>query len=440
MNNRKVFVLDTSVLLHDPGALFSFENNEIVLPLVVLEEVDKFKRGSEEVNRNARLVIKSIDKLREQGNIELGVPLGKDGILKISIKLHYQEFLPQGFQANNDNLIIATALEVKRNTPERKVILVSKDINMRVKAQALGLNSEDYRADKINLEELYTGEITLNITDEEIGQFYHNGEMPLPEGVECFSNQFVYLETPLNKKALGRYNSDKNTIHLLKDLKYEVFGIRSLNREQRFALNLLLDDNILLVTMLGKAGTGKTILALAAGLQKVINEHVYRKMSVYRPLIPMGKDIGYLPGKEEEKLTPWMHPIFDNMEFLLSESISNKKVPVETQLKNLVDSNQVEISALTFIRGRSLPHQYLIIDEAQNLTPHEAKTIITRAGEGTKIVLTGDAYQIDHPYLDSTSNGLTYIVEKFKNQKVAGHITLSKGERSSLAEIASNLL
>jgi len=440
LNNRKIYVLDTSVLLHNAQALFSFENNEIVLPLIVLDEVDRFKRGSEEVHRNARKAIKNIDKLREQGNIEEGVPLGYDGIFKIAIKSNHHKYIPEGFQTNNDNLIIATALEVKKNNPERKVVLVSKDINMRVKAQALGLNSEDYRADKVNLDELYTGQDIYHINDEDMSLFYDRGEIAISSDISYFPNQFIVLESPFNKKALGRYDGERHRIILLKDMKNDVFGIRALNKEQRFALEMLLDDKILLVTMLGKAGTGKTILALAAGLQKVLNEKLYRKMSVYRPLIPMGKDIGYLPGKEEEKLTPWMHPIFDNLEFLLSSIPSNKKMSPESKLDNLISSKIVEISSLTFIRGRSLPQQYLIIDEAQNLTPHEAKTIITRAGEGTKIVLAGDAYQIDHPYLDSTSNGLTFIIEKFKNENISAHITLVKGERSTLAELAANIL
>ncbi len=439
MSDRKIYVLDTSVLLHNPQALFSFQDNEIVLPIIVLDEVDNFKRGSQEVNRNARVVIKNIDKLREQGNIEEGVPLGKDGILKIAIKSNNFDLLPAGFQANHDNLIIATALAIRKNNPEKKVIMVSKDINMRVKAQALGLKSEDYRADKVNLDELYTGEDFCQISDEEMALFYEKGYHE-PVNVSYYTNQYITVGTPTNKKALGRYDRESNRINLLKDLKNDVFGIKSMNKEQRFALDMLLDDSVLLVTMLGKAGTGKTILALAAGLQKVLNDKVYRKMSVYRPLIPMGKDIGYLPGKEGEKLSPWMHPIFDNLEFLLSSYTTSKKTSMESKLDSLITSKLVEIASLTFIRGRSLPQQYLIIDEAQNLTPHEAKTIITRAGEGTKIVLTGDAYQIDHPYLDSTSNGLTFIVEKFKDQKIYAHITLTKGERSPLAELAANLL
>lgn len=436
-SNSKIYVLDTSTLLHDPQTLFAFGNNELVLPLIVLDEVDRFKRGSQEVNRNARLVIKSLDHLREQGNIEKGVPLEGGGALKIAVRSNYKEFLPQGFQDSNDNLIIATALELKKNNPDKKVLMVSKDINMRVKAQALGLVAEDYKADKINLDELYTGQDVCSVTDDQIAQFYKQGELVIPNS-GYFHNQFIFLEGP-TKKALGR--CDKDRIVPLRDFSGETYGIRPLNKEQRFALELLLDDSILLVTMLGKAGTGKTILALAAGLQKVLNEKIYRKLSVYRPLVPMGQDIGYLPGKEEDKLGPWMRPIFDNLEFLLSEpSSGSKKVNVDSKLEMLIDSKIVEISALTFIRGRSLPQQFVIIDEAQNLTPHEAKTIITRAGERTKIVLTGDAYQIDHPYLDSTSNGLTFIIEKFKGQKIAGHITLVKGERSPLAELAANLL
>jgi PhoH-like ATPase len=375
MSDRKIYVLDTSVLLHNPQAMFSFQDNEIVLPIIVLDEVDKFKRGSQEVNRNARVVIKNIDKLREQGNIEEGVPLGKDGIFKIAIKSNNFDLLPAGFQANHDNLIIATALAIKKENPEKKVIMVSKDINMRVKAQALGLKSEDYRADKVNLDELYTGEDLCQITDEEMAIFYEKGYHE-PNNVSYNTNQYITVGTPTNKKALGRYDRESNRINLLKDLKNDVFGIKSMNKEQRFALDMLLDDSVLLVTMLGKAGTGKTILALAAGLQKVLNDKVYRKMSVYRPLIPMGKDIGYLPGKEGEKLSPWMHPIFDNLEFLLTSYTTSKKTSIESKLDSLITSKLVEIASLTLIRGIKSAQQYLIIDEDRTLPPMKQKQLL----------------------------------------------------------------
>ncbi|MDQ7821749.1 MAG: PhoH family protein [Candidatus Eremiobacteraeota bacterium] len=443
--SKKTYIVDTSVLLHTPDSLFTFEENTVVIPIVVLDEIDKFKKGSMEVNRNARIVIKTIDQLREKGRLTDGVPLNHHGMLRVETDFNSAELdglLPEGFQKSNDNRILAHALSIK-NRSQDPAILVTKDINMRVKAEAIGLEAEDYRADKVNLEELFSGHRELFVTEGEVSEFYRNKVLTKGDA-GLFPNEYVTLVNSQNPSntALARYDSEKRAlVALMPERKMEVWGLHPRNREQRFAMDMLLNDSIQLVTLLGRAGTGKTLLALAAGLQKVVNEKTYRKLNVYRPLVPMGRDIGYLPGREEEKINPWMHPIHDNLEFLLhDDEKEGKKDGAGSTVGYLLDSQQLDIKALTFIRGRSLPFQIILVDESQNLTPHEAKTIITRAGEGTKIILTGDAYQIDHPYLDSTSNGLTHIIERFKDQKVAGHITLVKGERSPLAELASIIL
>lgn len=446
---KKIFVLDTSVLLHSPQSLSNFKDNDIIIPIVVLDELDKFKRGTMEINRNARLVIKELDLLRQSGQIDKGLKLDNGGTLTVDLNHRDAlELLPPGFEINNDNRILAIAMAVKRRYPRRHVAVVSKDINMRVKAQALGLNSEDYRTDKIEVDDLYPGNRVLRVSNESVEAIYQTRELPLASlnGVvsrePLRANEFVMLvnETSPSSTALARYDQEKNALVLLRDNRSDVWGVRPLNREQKYALEILTDDRIRLITLAGKAGTGKTMLAIAAGLQKVLNEKVYRRLAVYRPVIPMGKDIGYLPGSEQEKLSPWMQPIFDNLEYLLDSHTPAKKGGRDSKLDYLLDSSVLEIGALTYIRGRSLPGLFIIIDEAQNLTPHEVKTIVTRAGEGTKLVFTGDPYQIDHPYLDSTSNGLTHVVEKFKGYPMAGHVSLVKGERSELAELASTVL
>lgn len=449
-DSPKIYLLDTSVLLHRPESIFSFGEHKVVIPIVVLDELDTFKRGSMQINRNARRIIGMFDELRGRGRIFDGVKLDSGGELVVDTvdDRSSAEHLPKGFTKNADNQILATAVGIKKEHPEHKVVLVTKDINMRVKAEALGLHAEDYKADQIvEPSEMYTGHAEVTVSQALLDQFYKDKTLPVngafeEEGVAFHANQFLMLvcrESP-SVTALARY--DGNSIELLRDPRHDIWGIRPLNREQRYAVEVLLDDNIPLVTLAGKAGTGKTILAIAAGLQKVVNDKIYRRLSIYRPVVPMGRDIGYLPGTEQEKLAPWMQPIYDNLEFLLQEGGGDKKNrgSGSSKMDYLVDSNVLDIRALTYIRGRSLPHQFIIVDEAQNLTPHEVKTIVTRAGHGTKLVLTGDPYQIDSPYLDATSNGLTHVVERFRDQKIAAHVTLQKGERSALAELASEIM
>jgi PhoH-like ATPase len=439
---RKNYVLDTNVLLHDPRALFQFKDNNVIVPIYVVEEIDKFKRDLSELGRNARQVSRDLDHFREEnGSLTEGVPLENGGTLRV---LFTQKELPRELmnQHEADNRILALAMDVKEREPAMRCVFVTKDINLRIRADALGLVCEDYENDKIENPEVYMGVRELEVGKADIDAFYAHGELHLPEGINgVLPNEFALLkdrEAP-NHTALSKYNAAKGRfVPLLKSLKEGAWGLRPRNKEQSFALDLLLNDEIKLVTIVGKAGTGKTLLAIAAGLQKTMEEQFYQKMLVSRPVFPLGKDIGFLPGTVEEKLNPWMQPIYDNVEFLMGLSRADKKAG--RSYKELVDLGLIAIEPLTYIRGRSIPNQYIIVDEAQNLTPHEVKTIITRVGDNTKIVLTGDPYQIDNPYVDATSNGLVHVVNKFKHERLAGHITLTKGERSALAELASNVL
>ncbi len=437
----KTFVLDTNVLLHDPHAIYRFEKHLIVIPITVIEEIDKFKKDMNETGRNARHVSRLLDSLRTQGSIAKGVTLESGGILRVEV---YEDLalkaLPPGLHGEHgDNRILAVAMDLKLKADAGPVILVSKDTNLRIKADALGLIAEDYESDKVEIEDLYTGTADIKATAEQVDRFYGQGWL---EGVDSLlPNQFVtlYDESNQNHTGIGRFNAQNNRIlPLRKGGKDGIWSITSRNREQSFAIDILLDDSIKLVTLVGKAGTGKTLLAIAAGLHKVAEENVYNRLLVSRPVFPMGKDIGFLPGDIEEKLAPWMQPIFDNVELLLSGHEAEKRH--SKGYKELIAMGIMEIEPLTYIRGRSIPNQFMIVDEAQNLTPHEIKTIITRAGEGTKVILTGDPYQIDNPYVDASSNGLTYLVERLKGLNITGHVTMMKGERSELAELAANLL
>ncbi len=437
---KKTFVLDTNVLLHDPQALFSFEDNDLVIPMTVIEELDRFKKELSETGRNARQFSRIIDGLRTKAKLIEGVELETGGHLRVDLytEEHMKGLPPELRTDQGDNRILAVALDVKSraNSP---VIFVTKDINLRIKADVLGLTAEDYESDKVSLDELYSGTAEVHLSRDDIDIFYDQGFLPIEE--EFLSNQCLTLidtDNPTHT-ALARYNRPmRQAVALLRAPKDGLWGIHPRNREQQFAFDMLLNDDVQLVTLVGKAGTGKTLLAIAAGLHKSADEGQYSRLLVSRPIFPLGRDIGYLPGDIDEKLSPWMQPIFDNVELLLGSVEEGSKR--KRGYKELVDLGLLEIEPLTYIRGRSIPKQYMIVDEAQNLTPHEIKTIITRAGEGTKIVLTGDPYQIDNPYIDSSSNGLIYVVDKFKGEDIACHVTLDKGERSPLAELAANLL
>jgi len=439
-NKIKYYVLDTNVLLHDPQALFKFGDNQLIVPITVIEEIDRFKKDLNETGRNARHVSRVLDGLREKGKLVEGVPLESGGSLRVV--LHTADAMrklpTELVDDRGDNRILAVAIDLKE-VGDAPVIFVTKDTNLRIKADALGLIAEDYESDKVSIEELYSGFAEVQVESTQVDLFYSQGYLDL-EGA-FLPNQYLTLVDLHNPShtALGRYDGPMRRVQpLIRPAKEGVWGIHSRNREQQFAFDLLLNDDIQLVSLVGKAGTGKTLLAIAAGLQKSADDETYNRLLVSRPVFPLGKDLGFLPGDIEEKLAPWMQPIFDNVELLLGNVDERGKR--KRGYKELVDMGLLEIEALTYIRGRSIPKQYMIVDEAQNLTPHEIKTIVTRAGEGTKIVLTGDPYQIDNPYVDSSSNGLTYLVEKFKGQEISGHIILTKGERSMLAELAANLL
>lgn len=437
---KKTYILDTNVLLHDPQALFKFEDNDVIIPITVIEEIDRFKKDQNETGRNARHISRILDGMRQGNQLTEGVKLETGGTLKVEI--YREEFIrrlpPELRVDRGDNRILAVALQMKEEC-DCPVVFVTKDTNLRIKSDAIGLPAEDYESDKVDIDELYSGTAQVMLSKEEVDTFYGQGFLNLKS--DHLPNQFLTLidEGNPSHTAIGRYNkAQQKVVPLVRPPKEGIWGIHSRNREQQFAFDLLLNDDIQLVTLVGKAGTGKTLLAIAAGLAKVSDEGTYSRLLVSRPVFPMGKDLGFLPGDIEEKLAPWMQPIFDNVELLLGNVDERGKR--KRGYKELVDLGFLEIEALTYIRGRSIPRQYLIVDEAQNLTPHEIKTIVTRAGEGTKIVLTGDPYQIDNPYVDSSSNGLSYLVEKFKGQEISGHVILTKGERSPLAELAANLL
>jgi PhoH-like ATPase len=435
----KNYVLDTNVLLHDPRALYAFKDNNVVIPIYVIDEIDTFKKDLSELGRNARHVARMLDTHRKDGGLSKLVPLddGKGGHVMVALGSRSPLDSPRDSH-KMDNLILEVALEVRDADPKISTILVTKDVNMRIRGDALGLVTVDYEEQAVSLEELYLGSTEVAIAGPEIDKFYADGEIVVD--APLVANQYVLLRNRDNaaQTALGRFDHGRGRVVPIKKLREGVWGIKPRNKEQHYALDLLLNDDIKLVTLVGKAGTGKTLLALAAGLQKVVEEQSFHKLLVSRPIFPLGKDIGFLPGDIEEKLNPWMQPIYDNIELLLGLSKTDRKDG--RSYAELFELGFIEVEPLTYIRGRSLPNVFMIVDEAQNLTPHEVKTIVTRAGEGTKIILTGDPYQIDNPYIDAESNGLTTVVERFRSHGIAGHITLSKGERSELAELATTVL
>lgn len=436
----KDYILDTNILLHDCLAFHQFQDNNVIVPMTVIEELDTFKKNADELGRNARHFSNSIDTLREQGSLIEGVTVAEGSLRVAFCRKDALDLLPQEMDTRlPDNKILAIALFNQRHSPY-PTVLITNDTNLRIKADALGIQAEAYTNGKVDFETLYAG-YTEYADDLKANQFLLREDTP-PRRYDKALDMLVPLSTNL-----------------------EAWGLTPRNEEQQLALDLLLNDDIKLVTLVGKAGTGKTLLAIAAGLQKVTEDFVYKKVLVSRPVFPMGKDIGFLPGDIDEKLAPYMQPIFDNVEYLMSGTVAPKVKVARSGKKltkkereaqdaqeekemgmlgkghqELVAAGIMDIEALTYIRGRSIPGQYMIVDEAQNLTPHEVKTIVTRAGTDTKLVFTGDPYQIDNPYLDASSNGLTYLVERFKDEAIAGHVTLVQGERSELAEIASNIL
>ncbi|MEN8258525.1 MAG: PhoH family protein [Thermodesulfobacteriota bacterium] len=437
----KFFVLDTNVLLHNAEALYSFGDNAVVLPMTVIEELDKFKSRSDELGRNARMVVRQLDTLRQMGHLDEGVEMENGGSVMIVLE-HETSKHPSLNLSVPDNRILAVAYTLLHQ--KKKVIFVSKDINARLKADALGLEVQDFEKQKVNFDELFAGYREIDVPGALLEGFFQAEELPV-EGFDFYPNEFILLKDEADPKhtALVKARSATNLARLNKQYD-SAWQIRSRSKEQRMALELLLDPKVEIVTLVGQAGTGKTLLALAAALETTIALERYDKILVSRPIIPLGKDLGYMPGDKEEKLRHWMQPIFDNLTYILgdhhSKSTEKEEESVRKKAEQLLKDHIIEMEALTYIRGRSISNQYVIIDEAQNLTPHEVKTIVSRAGEGTKMVLTGDPYQIDNPYLDSSSNGLTYTVERLKELPVHGHITLRKSERSQLAGVAADYL
>ncbi len=435
----KNFVLDTNVLIHNPNSIYSFSDNNVIIPITVIEELDKFKSSSDKKGMHARQVLREIDSCIKKGALKKGAKMNNGGTLKIEVG---SQHIPiHNLDINKeDNKIISVAYDLHHKG--ETVFFISKDVNARIKAEALGIKARDYEKQMVEYSSLYRGWREINLATEEINNLYKNHEIDL-KSYTLYENEYILIKSVdgNNSSAICKYNKSANKIELLKD-NFEAMGIKPLNLQQKYAFDLLLNDNVQLVTLVGQAGRGKTLIAIACGLEKTLRKNKsYEKILVARPVIPLGKDIGYLPGSKNEKLSYWMQPIYDNLDFILSRvtilnhEISNDEKVIDP-VENLIKKNILEIEALTYIRGRSIPNQFLIVDEAQNLTPHEIKTIISRAGEGTKIVLTGDPEQIDNPYLDANSNGLSYTVERLKDKKIVGHVFLSKSERSELATLA----
>ncbi|MEM8757000.1 MAG: PhoH family protein [Planctomycetota bacterium] len=478
MTRVKHFVLDTNVLLHNPDALFVFEDNHIVIPYPVIEELDQMKRREDDLGRNARRCIRHLDRLRELGTLTEALAwgrmrptnefnpsalaeAGRSGTIRIDVEDHPRP--PAISKDMPDNRIIAVAHTLQ--LAGQPAVFVSKDLGARIKADSLGITSEDFENQKVDADRLYSGYLDLSLPGKLIDDLYHDKQLSMERLApyleytgadgETYSrsilpNQYLLLtdaddpnHTGLARQLAGRMAETDEIIPVTGPRK-PVYGILARNAQQTMALDILLDDDVRLVTLLGSAGTGKTLLALAAGMAKVFNDERYEKLLVARPIMPMGRDIGYLPGDKDEKLGAWMQPIFDNLAYLLSTRGGEHQAPdshsTEQRIQRLMADGKLVLEPLTYIRGRSIPHQFMIVDEAQNLTPHEIKTIVSRVGEGTKIVLTGDIGQIDNPYLDQASNGLSYTVEKMKSVGLVGHVTLARSERSELASLASSLL
>ena len=439
---KKNYVIDTSVFLSDADALFSFANNDIFIPLKVLEEVDGHKKRQDSVGFHARKFIKHLDGLRANGSLNKGVrPAQGKGVIKVC-DADYSDVLPRSLDlAIADHIILASALKVQKEWTKRKTVVVSRDINMRVIANSLGLEAEDYETLQAveDADKLYDGFEEILVDDQIIEHFYAGEEIVLDEeqAVRLHPNQFLMLQSSANPKktALCRFNAPhlplKPTLQKWPEISW---GIKPRNKEQAFAFDLLFDDNVPLVTLIGKAGSGKTLMAIAAAMEQTLGmgKTVYKKIIISRPVQPLGKDIGFLPGTMEEKMLPWLKPIQDNLQMVVGHD--------KTMLQSFMEKGQLEVEALTYIRGRSISDAFVIIDEAQNLTAHEVKTIITRIGDNTKIVLTGDVEQIDNIYTNETSNGLAFAVEKFKTYDLSGHITFKRGERSKLATLAAKIL
>ncbi len=434
----KNFILDTNVLLHDPDAILKFDDNTVIITFEVLEELDNFKKDVTDLGANARRAIQRIDQLRSGGDLKNGIRLPNGGVLKVMPGYFDNTLVDAGLRDSRQtgHRLLGLACQLQQNT-SKPAILVTKNINLRLKADALGIVSADYKETADVTQNGYTGYQELEVSSETLANLRADGSVTL-EGHRFYPNECLLLRDKEGNRLLARIADEEGHVAVrIPHFGDGILGIEPRNLAQSFAFECLLNDDIKLVTLQGRAGTGKTLLAVAAGLYKVIEEDRYHKLLVARPTMPMGRDIGFIPGDVDEKLRPWMKPIYDAVDLLqeIDRRSRKRRLPPD-----LLESKELDIEPLTYIRGRSIPHQYIIIDEAQNLSPLEVKTIITRVGNGTKIVLTGDPEQIDNPYLNTTSNGFIHVVNKFKDQAIAAHITFMKGERSPLAEAAANLL
>ncbi len=449
---KKIFVLDTNVLLSDPRCIFKFSDNDVVIPLAVIEQIDHFKREQNEIARSARQVSRLLDSLCSRGILSEGISIFPDrhDSARLYVNLGRQsERLPRQLERNVANHILATSLALQtEKSGEARVIIISNDSNLRVKANAFGIEGQELVAGRIDHTDLFGGITAIDASPQMINSFYDQHRLSLADR-QFYPNEFVILRDEQHKQAAcGIFRIASQQIEMIVPRQSGVWGIHPRNIEQSCALEALLDDNIKLVTLSGAAGTGKTLLAIAAGLNKTTDEDVYSKMLVARPVFPLGRDLGFLPGDLDEKLNPWMQPIYDNLEFLMgtghytegAKPRPSRNQPKSSGYQELIEQGLLAVEPITYIRGRSIPRQYFVVDEAQNLSQHEIKTIVTRAGEGTKIVLSGDPAQIDNPWLDAETNGLTSVIERFKNTPLAAHVTLSRGERSKLATLAAKLL
>lgn len=433
---KATYVIDTNVFLHDPHAINTFADSEIVIPLPVIEELDDLKRNTDERGKNARNFIRFIGSLknRKEGDLNTGIAVENGNRIRIlpAVKPMDKGTFPLPMERSNNKLLMA--YQIAQNT--QNVVFLSKDFVMRLKADAIGLQSQDYENLKFSYDSLYKGYRKVDVEKNQIDLFFKDGFMSLNiNGLR--PNEYCLLTSPEKSSAVARYNGERKRLEPLLKINQDIWGILPLNLEQKCALDLLLRDDIKLVTLVGPAGTGKTLLTIASAMRKVFDEGLYSRILVSRPIVPLGKDIGYLPGTKEEKLIHWMQPIYDNLEFLCSSNSGENNREMQDYI---MESGKIEMEAVTYIRGRSLPKMFIIIDEAQNLTPHEVKTIISRAGQGTKVVLTGDPTQIDNPYLDKDSNGLTFTVGKFADHKIFGHMFLERTERSELAALAAEIM
>lgn len=432
---RKNYILDANILIHDPQSIFQFADNTVIIPVGVIGEIDRFKKERTDRGYNARTVVRLLDSLRGDKSLACGVDLSNGG--KLCVYCEPERALTEQ-NGHADLEVLRVAQAVQKSEPDTPVVIVTKDINLRIRADAAGLRAEDYESDQIQLSDLYSGQRQYTITVEQLAEFRENGRLAAPEpGLS--PNEYVLLraEGGAMGSALARVDIDEQHLVPLHEAKDSLWGIRPRNKEQYFAIDALLDDKIKLVTLMGKAGTGKTLLAMAAAIEQTIRRKRYRGVLVARPTFPLGRDLGYLPGDIDQKLLPWMRPITDTIDFLID---AGGAIRGHQDCAGLSRAGLIEIQPLTYIRGRSISNRFVVIDEAQNLTPLEVKTVITRMGRAAKVVLTGDAYQIDNPYVDANSNGFTYLVNRFRPQAVAAHIELRKGERSALAELAANLL